>query len=89
MTPDSRVSSWVTREIELALNLHKRVFPLLVTGDERSAVHPRLVDVQYVDITVVFYSGMRSFGQTLRNYLTTLTDSVSDKTNKTGSKRIA
>jgi hypothetical protein len=33
MSPDSKDSDWVQRELLLALNLHKEIFPLLLDGD--------------------------------------------------------
>jgi hypothetical protein len=47
MTPDSEESEWVEREIMLALDKGKQIFPLLLRGKN----FPLLITIQYVDVT--------------------------------------
>ncbi len=47
MTPDSKDSEWVQREVFLALNLKKPVFPLLLDGTN----WPLFVTTQYIDVS--------------------------------------
>jgi formylglycine-generating enzyme required for sulfatase activity len=47
MTPQSEKSEWVHREVLLALDDHKPVFPLLLRGER----FPLLIDRQYADVT--------------------------------------
>jgi len=46
MTPDSRASQWVKREVMLAEQMHKRVFPVLLEGENWDL----FVHVQYADV---------------------------------------
>ena len=50
LSPDSKNSEWVRREISLADQYRKRVFPVLVRGDEETSISLRLINRQYVDI---------------------------------------
>jgi hypothetical protein len=36
LSPDSKISEWVKRETSLADQHHKRIFPVLVRGDENN-----------------------------------------------------
>jgi hypothetical protein len=49
VSPDSRNSSWVRREITYAEHLHKRIFPLLLKGPGIISLPLRLITRQYVD----------------------------------------
>ncbi len=50
LSPDSKESEWVNRELDYA-DLHgKPIFPIMVRGDERNSVPFSLVGSQYVDI---------------------------------------
>jgi serine/threonine protein kinase len=46
MTPESRNSDWVRKEILLAMDYKKPIFPLLLEGDR----FPILVDIQFADV---------------------------------------
>jgi hypothetical protein len=46
MTPALDTSEWVTKEVLLARNKRKPVFPLLLDGEG----YPLLIDVQYLDV---------------------------------------
>lgn len=46
MSPNSRISDWVERELLYAEKLGKPVFPILLAGDE----WPRLANIQYADM---------------------------------------
>ena len=50
MSPAAKQSEWVRREISLAEQNQKRIFPVLADGDEDSAITIRLITKQYVDI---------------------------------------
>jgi hypothetical protein len=43
LSPDSNISVWVRREISFAEQYSKRIFPLLVAGDEFTSIMLRLV----------------------------------------------
>jgi formylglycine-generating enzyme required for sulfatase activity len=49
LSPNAKASPWVRREISYAQAQGKRVFPLLLEGDQAGAVPLSLMDVQWVD----------------------------------------
>ncbi len=52
LSPDAKNSIWVGREIAMAEDMYRiRIFSILLHGDVRSAVPPRLVNHQHVDGT--------------------------------------
>ena len=60
LSPDSKSSEWVRREISLADQHRKRVFPVLASGDENSSITLRLINRQYVDIRQNKEKGLNS-----------------------------
>lgn len=49
LSPEAKASAWVEREVTYAQTLGKRVFPVLISGDDRTAVPFRLITAQWVD----------------------------------------
>lgn len=49
LSPDSKSSTWVERELEYASLRGRRIFPILVKGSEIDAIPFELVNLQYVD----------------------------------------
>jgi len=78
MTPDAKASTWVNREIECALKYYKRIFQVLVDGDEDSAVPRKLGNVQRVDLRTDIHSGTRSLGNAIRKYLYSQTPTAAE-----------
>lgn len=60
LSPDSKGSEWVRREITYADQFHKRVFPVLVRGSEDMSIPLRLVTRQYVDFRQGEEAGLNS-----------------------------
>lgn len=58
LSPDSKDSAWVEREIEYAMHHNLPIFPVLVRGDVRSAVPFELSGMQWADVRRDFYGGM-------------------------------
>lgn len=50
MTPDSKNSTWVLRELSYAERHNVRIFPVLARGNDRNAVPVRLSSTMWVDI---------------------------------------
>ncbi|MBC7876160.1 MAG: toll/interleukin-1 receptor domain-containing protein [Anaerolineales bacterium] len=69
LSPDSKNSEWVRREISLADQYRKRVFPVLVNGDEEKSISLRLINRQYVDIRQNENVGLSSLETALSVYL--------------------
>jgi formylglycine-generating enzyme required for sulfatase activity len=74
LSPDSKDSEWVRREISLADQYERRVFPVLVRGDEKTSVSLRLIGRQYVDIRSNEEAGLNYVSATLLRYLEELNE---------------
>ena len=72
LSPESKTSAWVRRETSLADQHHKRVFPVLVSGDENSSITLRLINRQYVDIRENRDKGLKSLSDALSFYINEL-----------------
>jgi len=69
LSPDSKKSPWVRREISYAEDNGKRIFPVLVAGDERTAIPIRLTSHQRIDIRQNVEVGLKSLWAALSFYL--------------------
>jgi len=69
LSPDSKSSEWVKREMTMADQHQKRVFPVLVRGDENSSITLRLINRQYVDLRENWDGGMKSLSDALSFYI--------------------
>jgi hypothetical protein len=49
LSPDAEQLTWVGRELAMAETLEKRIFPILMRGNERDAIPFRLMSHQWVD----------------------------------------
>jgi hypothetical protein len=72
MSPDSKDSEWVRREISLADQNHKQIFPLLVRGDEDSSITLRLITRQFIDMRINESAGLESLRTALSSFLVSL-----------------
>lgn len=59
LSPHAKQSVWVNRELSYAEEHGVRIFPLLIDGDEKTAVPLRLVSTQRIDMRNGFTSGIR------------------------------
>lgn len=78
MSPDSKNSEWVRREISLADQHRKQIFPILVRGDEDSSITLRLITRQYVDLRENENEGLHLLHTALSNYLNELKTPVAE-----------
>ena len=69
LSPDSKKSEWVRREVTLADQFHKRMFPVLVAGNEDDSIPLRLITRQFVDIRTHESEGLHSLKMALSSYL--------------------
>ena len=69
LSPDSKNSEWVRREITLAEQYRAQIFPVLVRGDEESSITIRLITRQYVDLRHNEDIGLNSLNAALSFYL--------------------
>jgi hypothetical protein len=69
LSPDSKDSVWVRREISYAEQYSKRIFPVMARGDEDSSITLRLITRQYVDIRNNEDIGLNSLNSALLFYL--------------------
>jgi hypothetical protein len=84
LSPDSKGSEWVRREITLADQNERRVFPVLVGGDEKASISLRLMNRQFVDIRENEDAGLVSLETALLEYFQELSaqepKKIEDKT---------
>jgi hypothetical protein len=50
MTPQSKDSEWVMREINFARTHHRHIIPVFLEGEEQDAIPISLVDYQRIDM---------------------------------------
>ena len=71
LSPGSNNSEWVRREISFTEQNGKRLFPILVSGDEDDSIPLRLSNHQYVDLRSNFHHGMEELANALHDHLAT------------------
>jgi hypothetical protein len=71
LSPGSHNSEWVRREISFAEQNEKRIFPVLVSGDEDDSIPLRLSSHQRVDLRQNFNPGMDELANALNDHLGT------------------
>lgn len=72
LSPDAKGSEWVRREITLADQFRKRIFPVLVAGDEDDSIPLRLITRQFVNLRKNEAAGLTSLHNALSEYLSEL-----------------
>src|SRR6266508_5654918 len=68
LSPDSNNSEWVRREISFAEQNQKRIFPILIRGDEDDSIPLRLSNHQRVDLRRNFGNGLDSLADALNEH---------------------
>jgi TolB protein len=69
LSPPANNSEWVRREISFAEDNGKRIFPVLVHGDEDDSIPLRLASHQRVDLRRDFNDGLDELAYALKEYL--------------------
>jgi hypothetical protein len=69
LSPDAKISKWVSKEISHADIHGLRIFPILVRGDDKTSIPFHLNDVQHVDARSDFVAGMQLLLSALNDYL--------------------
>lgn len=69
LSPDSKNSAWVNREISCAELHNKRIFPVLARGDKHLSIPLLLITCQYVDMRQNERAGIHSLSVALLHYL--------------------
>ncbi len=69
LSPDSNNSEWVRREISFAEENDKRIFPVLIHGDENDSVPLRLSSHQRVDLRRNYNKGLDELTGALKDHL--------------------
>lgn len=69
LSPDSKNSEWVRREITYADQFRKRVFPVLVKGDDNASLPIRLITRQYVDFRRDENEGLNALSAAITFYI--------------------
>ncbi|NJC98461.1 MAG: hypothetical protein C3F07_19950 [Anaerolineales bacterium] len=82
LSPGSNNSEWVRREVSFAEENDKRIFPVLIRGDENDSIPLRLSSHQRVDLRRNFNKGMDYLADTLNDFLGTTVISKRKKEEK-------
>src|SRR5215212_5748393 len=69
LSPDSNNSEWVRREISFAEQNEKRIFPVLIAGEEDESIPLRLSDHQRVDLRRHFHNALDELANALTDHL--------------------
>lgn len=69
LSPDSNNSEWVRREISFTEEHDKRIFPVLIRGDENDSIPLRLSSHQRVDVRRNFNNGLDDLANALKDHL--------------------
>ncbi len=60
MSPTSKSSEWVERELDYAYMLQCPIYPILIEGSQREAVPFELINMQYIDARNDFDQGVKA-----------------------------
>jgi TolB protein len=69
LSPDSNNSEWVRREISFAEQNEKRIFPVLIRGEEDDSIPLRLSSHQRVDLRRHFHNALDELANALLDHL--------------------
>src|SRR6266498_694741 len=69
LSPHANDSEWVRREISFAEQNQKRIFPVLIYGDEDDSIPLRLSNHQRVDLRQNFNKGLDALANALKEHL--------------------
>jgi len=69
LSPEAKKSEWVRREITYADQYQKRIFPVLVGGDEDEAIPIRLITRQFIDFREDENAGLSALSAALTFYI--------------------
>lgn len=69
LSPESNNSEWVRREISFGEQHRKRIFPVLIEGDDNTSTPLRLTNHQRVDLRTKFESGLDELALAIKDYV--------------------
>jgi len=69
LSPESNNSEWVRREISFGEQHRKRIFPVLIEGEEFASTPLRLANHQRVDLRTKFESGLDELALAIKDYI--------------------
>ena len=69
LSPESNNSEWVRREISFGEQHRKRIFPVLIEGDEDASTPLRLANHQRVDLRTKIEAGLDELAEAIKDYI--------------------
>lgn len=69
LSPESNNSEWVRRELSFGEQHRKRIFPVLIEGDDNTSTPLRLASHQRVDLRTKFEAGLDELALALKGYI--------------------
>lgn len=79
LSPAAYESEWVRSEITLADSLERRIFPLLIEGDESKSVPLRLMAVQRIDARSDYYGAVEALASAIKRHIGDLSDAPTER----------
>ena len=90
LSPESNNSEWVRREISFGEQHRKRIFPVLIEGDDFTSTPLRLANHQHVDLRTKYEAGLDELAAALKDYIGVKQDIATQtklETHQTGSSK--
>ena len=69
LSPEANNSEWVRREISFGEQHRKRIFPVLIEGDDNTSTPLRLSNHQRVDLRTKFEDGLDELAVAIKDYI--------------------
>jgi Tol biopolymer transport system component len=69
LSPESNNSEWVRREISFGEQHRKRIFPVLIEGEDDTSTPLRLMNHQRVDLRTHFEAGLDELANAIKDYI--------------------
>ena len=69
LSPESNNSEWVRRELSFGEQHRKRIFPVLIEGDDKTSMPLRLSNHQRVDLRTKFEAGLDELANAIKEYI--------------------
>ncbi len=69
LSPDSKNSEWVEKEMDYATAQHIWIVPVMASGDEASAIPFALIGTQFVDIRTDYAGGVKKLVSVIKEHL--------------------
>jgi Tol biopolymer transport system component len=88
LSPEANNSEWVRREISFGEQHRKRIFPVLIEGDDHTSTPLRLASHQRVDLRTKFEDGLDELAAAIKDYIG-IKEEIANQSRAPGRGRVA